>query len=112
MGLMGPMRLIGPIRPISSIVGRAAAPRPLRLESQPQPVEVLAAVPEGPPARLSLAGQSQRIVRTWGPERIQTGWWRGPWVRRDYFRVETTGGERVLALPPLERRPMVFARRV
>ena len=32
--------------------------------------------------------------RTWGPERIQTGWWRGHYIRRDYYRVETTTGQR------------------
>jgi len=62
-------------------------------------------VPEGPPARFCLPSTPlpfregpgegwQRIVRTWGPERIQTGWWRGRWVARDYYRVETTSGER------------------
>ena len=25
----------------------------------------------------------------WGPERIETGWWRGASVRRDYYRVQT-----------------------
>jgi protein ImuB len=34
------------------------------------------------------------ISRSWGPERIQTGWWRGAYIRRDYYRVETDGGER------------------
>ena len=28
----------------------------------------------------------------WGPERIETGWWRGPTIRRDYWRIETTNG--------------------
>ncbi len=32
------------------------------------------------------------IARTWGPERIETGWWRGPTVRRDYYRVATQSG--------------------
>ena len=94
IGRMRPISPISPIRPISPIAERAALARPLRLAPQPQPVEVLAAVPEGPPARFCLNGQPQRIARTWGPERIQTGWWRGPWVARDYYRVETAGGER------------------
>jgi protein ImuB len=34
------------------------------------------------------------IARHWGPETIQTGWWRGQSVQRDYYRVETTAGRR------------------
>ena len=33
------------------------------------------------------------IERSWGPERIETGWWRGDDVRRDYYLIETTTGE-------------------
>lgn len=32
---------------------------------------------------------AQKIVASWGPERIETGWWRGRTVCRDYWRVET-----------------------
>jgi protein ImuB len=35
-----------------------------------------------------------RIVQAHGPERIETAWWRGPSVRRDYYVVETESGER------------------
>jgi protein ImuB len=41
-----------------------------------------------------LAGREQQVVRHWGPERIEAGWWRGRTVRRDYWRVETASGER------------------
>jgi hypothetical protein len=34
------------------------------------------------------------VERVWGPERIETGWWRGDDVRRDYYIVETDTGER------------------
>ena len=37
--------------------------------------------------------QPQTIVRSWGPERIETGWWRGQTVCRDYWRVETARGQ-------------------
>jgi len=30
-----------------------------------------------------------QIIRSWGPERIETGWWRGRLARRDYWRIET-----------------------
>jgi protein ImuB len=68
--------------------------RPLRLESPPCLLEVISVVPEGPPAQFELHGESQKIARAWGPERIQTGWWRGRTIGRDYYRVETTAGDR------------------
>lgn len=68
-------------------------PRPLRLETAPVPIEVWAVVPYGPPSRFRH-GQDYDIARAWGPERIQTGWWRGRYVQRDYYRVETAEGKR------------------
>jgi protein ImuB len=68
-------------------------PRPLWLEAEPIPLEVLSVVPDGPPIQFHFHGL-QRVARTWGPERIQTGWWRGRYVQRDYYRIETTTGRR------------------
>jgi protein ImuB len=68
-------------------------PRPLRLESEPIPIEPLAVFPEGPPRRFEMHGPHD-VARAWGPERIQTGWWRGRYAQRDYYRVETTTGRR------------------
>jgi len=34
------------------------------------------------------------VVAAHGPERIETAWWRGPTVRRDYYVVETESGAR------------------
>jgi protein ImuB len=73
---------------------QAIAPRPLRLFFPPLPLEVMAVVPDGPPVRMKFAGQSQAIAQHWGPERIETAWWRGRSVRRDYYRVETAEGSR------------------
>ena len=66
--------------------------RPLHLRSPPLPLTVLALVPNGPPLQFRLATHAYRVVRHWGPERIETGWWRGRSVRRDYYRVETERG--------------------
>jgi protein ImuB len=66
--------------------------RPLRLLTQP------VRLPGGIDGPFSFAGRQQRIVRRWGPERIETGWWRGghhvPMVgaARDYYRIETATG--------------------
>ena len=67
--------------------------RPLEL-STPIALEVMAVVPEGPPVRFRAAGREQYVVNVWGPERIETGWWRKRGVRRDYYRVETKTGQR------------------
>ncbi len=68
-------------------------PRPLRLEREPISIETLSVVPDGPPIAFHWHG-CQRVARAWGPERIQTGWWRGSYIQRDYYRVETTTGRR------------------
>lgn len=67
--------------------------RPLRLEIQPRPIETLAVAPDGPPRQFHWHGE-QQVRRVWGPERIQTGWWRGRYIQRDYYRVETVDGKR------------------
>lgn len=33
-----------------------------------------------------------RVNRHWGPERIETGWWRGRTTCRDYWRIESDRG--------------------
>jgi len=69
-------------------------PRPLRLLPRPAPLDAMSVVPDGPPLRFHLYGREHQVARTWGPERIETGWWRGRVVGRDYYRLETTTGRR------------------
>ena len=73
---------------------QAAPPRPLSVWPVPVPVEAMAVYPEGPPARFTWQGAEWRIVSWWGPERIETGWWRGDDVHRDYYVVTTQAGSR------------------
>lgn len=68
--------------------------RPLILRHPPQALWAISIVPDGPPVSFEYQGQVHRVVRQWGPERIETGWWRGSSIRRDYYRVETTAGLR------------------
>jgi protein ImuB len=68
--------------------------RPLRLFRRPIPLEVIAVEPDGPPAMLRFHGQAYQIAACWGPERIETGWWRHRAVGRDYYRIETATGQR------------------
>ncbi|MBI2825756.1 MAG: DNA polymerase Y family protein [Planctomycetia bacterium] len=70
------------------------AQRPLRLAARPVPVVMTAVMPDGPPLQFALAGRPHRVTRYWGPERIETGWWRGRPIHRDYYRVETSEGAR------------------
>jgi protein ImuB len=42
----------------------------------------------GVPARFRYESRVHRVLCAQGPERIETAWWRGPSVRRDYFLVE------------------------
>jgi protein ImuB len=35
-----------------------------------------------------------------GPERIESGWWDGSDVRRDYYVIETTAGQRAWVFRP------------
>lgn len=66
--------------------------RPLLLHPQPQSLEVVCIAPDGPPQFVWLEGRRERIVHCAGPERIETLWWRGPSVRRDYYRIATESG--------------------
>lgn len=70
-----------------------ARQRPWRLWSAPQPLQALSLVPDGPPLRLCWQGQSRDVTQCWGPERIETDWWRARDLQRDYYRVETNCGE-------------------
>jgi protein ImuB len=77
---------------------RAAQPgagqRPLSLWAQPAPIDVVSVAPRGRPGYFRWRGRQHRIARAWGPERIETAWWRTRCVRRDYYQVETHTGHR------------------
>ena len=79
--------------------GPAKPPRPCLLFAEPEPVDVLAEIPEGPPARFTWRRVTRRVVKAEGPERIAPEWWR-ELVRssgsrpRDYYRIEDEDGRR------------------
>ncbi|HRE98992.1 MAG TPA: hypothetical protein PLI18_00655 [Pirellulaceae bacterium] len=92
--------------------GLAALRRPLRCWNPPLPIEAVgranersggaesggrgggSAPHDSLPAALRFPHGLRAIRRGWGPERIETGWWRGPRIRRDYYVVETEDGYR------------------
>lgn len=67
--------------------------RPTVLFPQPRPVEVIALVPEGPPAVVFWRRIRFDIADASEPERIESGWWDGQYVCRDYYWLETTAGQ-------------------
>jgi len=87
-----------PLTPVA-----ASAPRTARLLPEPRPIRVFAVAPQGHPHQFHDEAIEHRVARSWGPERIETGWWRGPSVRRDYFRVETEAGLRAWLFRDLRR---------
>ena len=75
--------------------------RPLFLFDPPQPVEVIAEVPDGPPRRFRWQRRLHEVALCEGPERIAPEWWRAPeghlpghGLTREYYRIEDAGGRR------------------
>lgn len=76
--------------------------RPLFLFDPPQPVEVIAEVPDGPPRQFRWRQVLHDVQRFEGPERIAAEWWRHEaghrlgesGLTRDYYRVEDAEGRR------------------
>ena len=75
---------------------KEAPKRPLRLFARPEPIEVMAEVPDGPPLRFRWRRLSHAVAHAEGPERIAMEWWRDqtPQPTRDYYRVEDQEGRR------------------
>ncbi len=74
----------------------AEAPRPLRLLPAPEPVKVIAEVPDGPPARMVWRRIGYRFLKASGPERIGVEWWQPGQgaLTRDYYNCEDDEGRR------------------
>jgi protein ImuB len=70
--------------------------RPLLIFEAPEPARVIAAVPDGPPMRLTWRRVTRRIVRAQGPERVAPEWWRLTQGERprDYYVAEDEQGRR------------------
>lgn len=81
---------------------RGHQPRPLLLLPSPEPIDVIAPVPDGPPVLFRRGRRRHRLVAAEGPERIGGEWWLeadgldgDPSRRlRDYYRVEDGDGRR------------------
>ncbi|MCE9606830.1 MAG: DNA polymerase Y family protein [Planctomycetia bacterium] len=79
-------------------------PRPTSLLTEPRSIRVIALALQGHPQRFRDVDTEHRVACGWGPERIETGWWRGPSIRRDYYRVATEAGTHVWLFRDLQTR--------
>ena len=72
--------------------------RPFRLFDRPEPVDVMAEVPDGPPLLFTWRRVRRRVARAAGPERIEPEWWACAGGQdeavRDYYRIEDADGRR------------------
>lgn len=97
---MWPMQSMQSMRPVRPM-------RPMRLFENPEPMDVIAEVPDGPPLRFRWRRMSVRVALAEGPERISPEWWRhmsreagGAMAKdiardtRDYYRLEDDLGRR------------------
>jgi protein ImuB len=97
---------IDPPRRNPSTASEVATDRPSQLFAIPEPAEVIAMTPEGPPAWMRWRNREHRLPAASGPHRINSEWWRnahnnssnhsgGPissGAHRDYFRVQDEQG--------------------
>ncbi|MCW5679302.1 MAG: DNA polymerase Y family protein [Xanthobacteraceae bacterium] len=81
---------------------RSRQSRPLSLLPVPEPIEVIAPVPDGPPVLFRRGRRPYRVAMAEGPERIGPEWWlendgHDPERQsriRDYYRIEDSDGRR------------------
>ncbi|MBO9124931.1 MULTISPECIES: Y-family DNA polymerase [unclassified Rhizobium] len=72
--------------------------RPVRLLARPEQVDVMALMPDHPPAWIMWRGKRRKVKAADGPERIFGEWWERTSEMaavRDYFVIEDEAGERL-----------------
>jgi protein ImuB len=67
-------------------------PRPLKLLTTPEYIEVTAPIPDYPPMLFRYRDKLHKITRADGPERIEREWWIENGEHRDYYAVEDEEG--------------------
>lgn len=94
-----PERSVTWVNPLSDI--KASWPqgwkRPTRLLSRPEPIEVMALLPDSPPHTFKWRGMRRRVMQADGPERVFGEWWkRDPELEsiRDYYYLVDESGKR------------------
>ncbi len=69
-------------------------PRPIKILSPPEHIEVTAPIPDYPPMLFRYKGKLHKIIKADGPERIEQEWWLQQGEHRDYYYVEDEEGKR------------------
>jgi protein ImuB len=92
------------VRPALAPAGGAWAddlPRPSRMLARPEPIDVIALLPDEAPRLFIWRSKRHRVTQGDGPERLHGEWWRDggiegeqPFSVRDYYQVETESGGR------------------
>lgn len=77
-----------------STAWRTDWPRPVHLLSEPEPIQVTAALPDNPPMLFRYKGKLYNVAKSDGPERIEQEWWHSDGLYRDYYCVEDEIGAR------------------
>ena len=80
------------------VLAGLSAPRPVRLFDHPEPVKVVAMLPDHPPAMIRWRHHNWTVLRATGPERVGPRWWDHSSMSslsRDYYRVEVETGQRL-----------------
>jgi protein ImuB len=101
-----PERMIAPLDPHAAPSGIPAGwgalmggqqAGPVLLLRRHAPLQVVAELPDGPPALLRLRGVAHRTRQAEGPLRLEPEWWRpaADAAPRDYYRVELQSGARL-----------------
>lgn len=66
--------------------------RPVRLLAKPKPLAITEMASNQLPAIVRYPRANTNVCNAQGPERIQTGWWAGAMLQRDYYRVQLQNG--------------------
>jgi len=77
-----------------------SAMRPAFMLARPEPIDVIAEVPDGPPVQFIWRRVERRVARAEGPERIAPEWWNALYLddgqksprARDYYKIEDHEG--------------------
>jgi len=77
--------------------GLSKTERPVRILKAPEPIDVIAMLPDSPPKRILLRRHFVfHVLKANGPERIASEWWcDNSYKTRDYYSVENQNGLRL-----------------
>lgn len=88
------LKLAASLEEKSTATWQIDRPRPIRLLTQPELIEVTAPIPDYPPMLFRYKGKLHKIKKADGPERIEREWWLEGGPHRDYYSVEDDEGQR------------------